>query len=189
MDLQHKISLDPKVRFRSRLIFGILTVLVLASLTSGIYFGVKNNKFYQIFIEPFNEIGEELSKEASPSGLVLPTPTASPSATPTPTKKVTPKVQYPTPVGSNCTRKSIREGEFASNKCYTEADFEDLNYYLNQYNSAVSSVSFYETKVSISCGNNDFFKTCEQDKKDQQANLDNIPRYRSIIQGIIAKGR
>ena len=182
------MKLDSKIQTRSKIIFSVLTLLVFLSLIGTIYAGVKTGKFEQMFISPVRNFFTEAAKEEpTPTSVILPSIT--PTATPSVTQKPTQSVKQTAPAPTNCIRKNIREGEFVSNKCYTETDYEDLNYYLNQYNSAVSSVSFYETKVSISCSNNDFFKTCEQDKKDQQANLDNIPRYRSIIQGIIAKGK
>lgn len=189
-----KLGLGSKTVNRTKIILGSLLLLFMLLTIAGIYQGVVSGDFDKVFIKPFREFRASLKEviTATPA----PIPTLIPvSSTTTSTSKViinqtvpvVPKTQPAPPAA--CYRMNIREGEFASNKCYSQQDYEDLSYYLNKYNSAVGSVSFYETKVRISCGNNDFFKTCEQDKKDQQANLDNIPRYRSIIQGIIAKGR
>ncbi len=189
---KYRIGLDSKVLHRARIIFSALLVILLISTLAGIHQGVQSGDFDRIFIAPFRQFSADLQKAMEPTPTPTPLILPSPSFTPKPTVKATsaPVVKQSKPVVvSNCIQKNIREGEFASNKCYSQADYEDLNYYLNQYNSAVSSVSFYETKVRITCGNNDFHKTCEQDKKDQQANSDNIPRYRSIIQGIIARGK
>lgn len=191
----YKVSLNSKVLSRARKIFSILLGLFLVFVLAGIHQGVQSGDFDKVFVAPFRQFSQDLKKATEPSPTPSFTPLPSPSSTPTPppaggpTQKPNPKpVIQPKPV-TNCIQRNIREGEFASNKCYSQQDYEDLNYYLNQYSSATGSVSFYETKVRITCGNNDFHKTCEQDKKDQQANLDNISRYRSIIQGIIARGK
>lgn len=194
---RYKIGLGPKFLARARLVLGLLLSITVILTTAGIYQGIQSGEFEKVFVKPFKQFAADLQKamEATPapSPLATPTATSSSNSSSTSTTKViinqiVPQAPKSQPAAPNCIRKNIREGEFASNNCYTEQDYEDLSYYLNQYNSAVSSMSFYETKVRISCGNNDFFKTCEQDKKEQQANLDNIPRYRPIIQGIIAKG-
>lgn len=180
----YKIGLGSQVLSRAKIILGSLLLIFLIITIAAIHQGVASGDFNKIFLSLLTE------PSLPPSPTLM--PSATPSATLAPIKKPAPVVQPAQPaqpVYSNCIRKNIREGEFASNKCYLPQDYEDLDYYLNQYNSAVSSVSFYQTKVNISCGNNDFFKTCDQDKKEQQANSDNIPRYRSIIQGIIAKGK
>lgn len=206
----YRVGLGEEMLVRSRVIFLALMAILILSSGTAIYAGVKNGSIQRNVIEPskqiFAAIGESF-KESTPSAqpnygtiininnttgtntVIKSSPTPKPTQTPTQKPNTATTIQQPQPVISNCIRKNIREGEFASNKCYSQQDYEDLNYYLNQYNSAVSSVSFYQTKVNISCSNNDFFKTCEQDKKEQQANLDNIPRYKSIIQGIIARGK
>ncbi len=197
----YKIGLGPKVLARARLILGSLLTLVVIFTVAGIYYEVQSGEFDKILVKPVKQFVSDWKKFAQqtplpiPEPLVIPTPPATKStSTSTSTSEViinqtAPVTKQVRPVVVNCISKNIREGEFASNKCYSQQDYEDLNYYLDKYSSALGIVSFYETKVRISCGNNDFFKTCEQDKKDQQANLDNIPRYKSIIQGIIAKGK
>lgn len=187
----YKIGLEPKILSRAKLILGSLLLTLTIVTIAGVHQGITTGDFDRILLKPFREFAADFEKatQPSPTTTFSPMPSTSPTPTPVPIKKSAPAVQQTQPVYINCIRRNIREGEFASNKCYAQQDYEDLNYYLNQYNSAVGSVSFYETKVRISCGNNDFHKTCEQDKKDQQANLDNIPRYRSIIQGIIARGK
>lgn len=187
----YKIGLGPKILSRARFILGSLLLTLTIITIAGVHQGVTSGDFDRVLLKPFREFAADFERATQPTPTPIPTPKPSttPSPTPAPVKKSAPAVQQTQPVTPNCIRKNIREGEFASNKCYSQQDYEDLSYYLNQYNSAVQSVSFYETKVNISCGNNDFFKTCEQDKKEQQANLDNIPRYRSIIQGIIARGK
>ncbi|MBI2330415.1 hypothetical protein HYU94_03415 [Candidatus Daviesbacteria bacterium] len=188
----HKIGLGSKILARARLVFGILLSFAVILTIAGVYQGIKSGEFNKVFIKPFKQFAADFKKavEETPT----PSPAPSSNSTSTSTTKViinqtVPQAPQRQPVVSNCIIKNIREGEFTSNKCYSQQDYEDLSYYLNQYNSAVGSVSFYETKVRINCSNNDFFKTCEQDKKEQQTNLDSIPRYKSIIQGIIAKGQ
>lgn len=196
----YKFGLGPKIPYRARLILGSLLLVCVLFVVVGIYQGVASGAFEKVLIKPFRDFGADFNKAMTATPVPLPTltPVVSPTtstSTSTSTSKViinqtapiAPKVQAP--VISDCSRYNIREGEFASNKCYSSQDYEDLSYYLNKYNSAVSRVSFYETEVRISCGNDDFFKTCEQDKKDQQANLDNIPQYKATIQEIIARGK
>ncbi|MBI2337851.1 hypothetical protein HYU95_01595 [Candidatus Daviesbacteria bacterium] len=203
---RYQIGLGPKILSRARLVFGLLLIVLAIFTVAGIYQGSVSGEFDKVLVQPFRQFSADLGKalETKPIPSLTPILTPSPAntsnstSTSTSTTKVIINQTVPSPqkvqqkqaqpVTPNCIRKNIREGEFASNKCYLQQDYEDLNYYLDKYNSALGSVSFYETKVRISCGNNDFFKTCEQDKKDQQANSDNIPRYKSIIQGIIAKG-
>lgn len=192
-----KLGLGPKTLGRAKIILGSLLLLFMLFAIAGIYQGVVSGDFDRLLLKPFRDFTNDLDKAINATPAPVPTltpmPSTSTTSTSTSTSKViinqTAPVQKSQPAAATCFAKNIREGEFASNKCYSQQDYEDLSYYLNKYNSAVGSVSFYQTKVNISCSNNDFFKTCEQDKKDQQANLDNIPRYRSIIQGIIAKGR
>lgn len=197
----YRTGLGTKVLNKAKFVLGSLLLLFTIFTISAIYQGIVSDDFDKVLVKPFQQLAVDLQKAAestpAPIPSLMPVPTISNStSTSSSTTKViinqavpAPTVKKTQPIATNCIRMNIREGEFASNKCYSQQDYEDLSYYLNQYNSAVSSVSFYETKVRISCGNNDFFKTCEQDKKEQQTNLDNIPRYRSIIQGIVAKGK
>ena len=125
----------------------------------------------------------------------LPTATIAPiqSANPTPTVTANPTPvahsQSVQPAQPACVRMNIREGEFASNKCYSEQDYEDLNYYLNQYTSAKLNVDYYQSSVNISCSNPDFFKNCDEVKQQQSQNNTNIEKYHAIIVGIIARGK
>jgi len=191
----YKIGLAPNILGRAKLILGLLSLAFVILIIAGIHQGVVSGDFQRTVLQPYNQFIADIQATPSPVASLMPLPSSSASATPSPTatavatKKPATVTQTARPVVANCISKNIREGEFASNKCYTTQDYEDLEYYLNKYTSATGSVSFYETKVNITCGNNDFHKTCDQDKKDQQANLDNIPRYRGIIQGIIARGK
>jgi len=97
-------------------------------------------------------------------------------------------------IRSECYRKNIREGEFASNKCYSKKDYEDLEYYLQRFNSAVFDKNSAEGTIKITCNCRvpqecEFFKeSCtETQQKKAQAEAD-INKYRNIIQEIIAKG-
>lgn len=89
-----------------------------------------------------------------------------------------------------CKSFNIREGEFASNKCYLSKDYDDLLYYLNAYNSSASSYNGAIASMRITCDGSDFFKnSCEQDKKTQETAKQNIDKYKATIQGIIARGK
>lgn len=89
-----------------------------------------------------------------------------------------------------CKSFNIREGKFASNKCYTSKDYDDLLYYLNAYDSAANSYNGAASSSQITCDGSDFFKnSCEQDKKTMETAKQNIDKYTATIQGIIARGK
>lgn len=192
----YKIGLGPKIIFKARIIFGSLFLICVALLALGIYQGIQSGDFNKILIQPFKQFlkGSETPAE-TPSPSLLPAVTPTPTATPLPVKKSQPQVQYTQPVVSNCIRKNIREGEFASNKCYSQQDFEDLQYYLQQYDSAVFSRDGAESSMKITCNCRvqqecDFFKdSCEKDKQQKSTAEANISKYKGIILGIIAKGQ
>lgn len=123
-----------------------------------------------------------------------PAPTPTPSATPTSTPKATqapqPQAKTQPAAPTNCTRLNIREGEFASNKCYSAQDYDDLVYYLDRYNSAIFIYNGTISSMNITCSGSEFFKDkCEADKaKKAQAEAD-IAKYKITIQGIIARGK
>lgn len=90
----------------------------------------------------------------------------------------------------NCQNLNIREGEFASNKCYYSKDLEDLKYYISASNNAIFNSNAASNSMSVTCSGSDFFAAqCEQDKKDKEAAEADVNKYRGIIQGLIAKGR
>ncbi len=90
----------------------------------------------------------------------------------------------------SCTQYNIREGEFASNKCYTASDYDDLLYYLNRYNSSVFSYNSAISQMEVTCSGSDFFKNqCEQATKERDQAQSDIDNYKGIIHGIIARGK
>lgn len=91
---------------------------------------------------------------------------------------------------SNCTDFVIREGIFASDKCYSSKDLADLQYYLQRYNSAVFNQNAAASGSKITCNGSEFFKDeCEEDKKQYDQALKDQEQYKGTIQGIIAKGK
>lgn len=195
----YKIGLGPKILSRARLILGSLLLLLTVVTIAGVHQGITSGDFDRVLLKPFREFGSDFERAVNP----IPTPTAtssatlqSPSPSPTiqPVKKYTP-VQQPQPVISNCIKANIREGEFASNKCYSEQDYEDLQYYLGRYQTAKLNLSSAEGSMRITCNCRvqqecDFFKdSCEKDKQQKSQAEADISSYRGIIQGIIAKGR
>ncbi len=89
-----------------------------------------------------------------------------------------------------CTNYNIREGEFASNKCYTEQDYDDLFYYLGRFQSTQSQLRGAEASIEITCNGSDFFKqSCEKAQADKTAAEADLAKYRSTIQAIIARGK
>lgn len=187
----YKIGLGTKFLRRAKLIFGFLLFLFIIFTVAGIYQGVVTGEVGRVFLKPFREFADDLKKAKEP----LPTLTFFPSPAPTvypslPVKKPTPTPQTKTVV-PKCIRKNIREGEFASNKCYSPQDYEDLEYYLGRYNSAVFDRDTEEDFIKVTCpGMSEMFqKSCEEHKKKKAEAEANIEKYRSIIQGIIAKGK
>lgn len=94
------------------------------------------------------------------------------------------------PTTPNCTPYQIREGEFASNKCYAKKDYDDLMYYLQRFNAAAGSYNGAIASMNITCSGSDFFKdSCERDKKTKADAETNIANYKNTIKGIIARGK
>ena len=94
------------------------------------------------------------------------------------------------PAAPSCTKYTIREGEFASDKCYAKKDYDDLVYYIQRFDAAAGTYNGAIASMQITCNGSDFIKNkCEQDKKDKADAEANINNYRGIINGIIAKGK
>jgi hypothetical protein len=111
---------------------------------------------------------------------------APPEKTPT----TTPAKTNTTPAAPSCLRYNIREGEFASNKCYSQSDYNDLTYYAGQYDSAVFTLNGIKNRMSVTCNGSDFFKAqCEQDKKDQVTWEEKVRAYKTALQAVIARGK
>lgn len=188
----YKIGVGPKILGRASFILGLLLFLLILFTIAGIHQGVASGDFDRVFLKPFREFAVNLEKAAQP----LPTPTFSPlptfSLSPTPTAKPVP-IQYTQPAVSNCIRANIREGEFASNKCYSQQDYEDLQYYLGRYQSAKLDLSSAEGFMRIDCEAAKTFEVkksdCEKDQQDKATAEAGVNKYRGIIQGIIAKGK
>lgn len=89
----------------------------------------------------------------------------------------------------SCTRYNIREGEFASNKCYSGKDYQDLVYYIDRFNSAVFSLNGANGQMSVTCNGSDFFKAqCDKNKQEKSQAESDMAKYRAIINGIIGRG-
>ncbi len=187
---RYQVGLGAKILSRARLVLGLLLSLLTVFVVAGIHQGIVSGDLNKVFIKPFKEFATDLEKATTPTPTPTPKPSATPSQTPAPVKKFAPAVQQAQPVVSNCIRKNIREGEFASNKCYSANDYDDLEYYLQRFNSAVFSLDGAEASMRITCSGSDFFKdSCERDKKEKSQAESDISKYRGIIQGVIAKGR
>ena len=193
----YKISLEPKTLKRASFILGFLLLLLITLVIATVHQAVASGDFDKIFLKPFRQFAADFEAvvNPTPTPALPPLPTSTPSPTPLPIKKSVPVFRQTQPIYSNCIRKNIREGEFASNKCYSQQDYEDLEYYLGRYSSAQFDLSGAEGSMRISCNCRvqqecDFFKdSCERDKQEKSQAEADINKYRGIIQGIIAKGK
>ncbi len=168
----------------------IFICLIIVLITSA-FFLLKsvNAKF-------FSQIKLNLPVKPTPTEIAN-TPTIS-AATPTLRPTATPTVrQNPTPTTkttSTCHRLKIKESEFASNKCYTQADYNTLVSVLSKYSSAKSQLRFIETSISITCNcqnerSCEFFKDeCDQNKSDKIKTETDLNLYRTQIQLLLARG-
>lgn len=196
---RYSVGLGTKVLSRARKILGVLLLLSVVLVIAGVHQGVVSGDFDKVFIQPFRQFAADLNKASQPIPTLPPLVTPSPIPTSLPVRQTAPApkpaIKQAQPVVTNCTRKNIREGEFASNKCYSQQDFDDLNYYLNRYNSAVFDRDGAESSMRITCNCRvqqecDFFKdSCERDKQKKSQAESDINKYRGIVQGIIAKGQ
>lgn len=197
--LNYQIRLAPNILSRAKIILGSLLILTVILLIAGTYQGVQSGDFDKALVKPFREFGANLDKTINETPVPIPTPnitlapvsTSTTSSTSTSTTKVI--INQTTPVIQNCIKMNIREGEFASNKCYSQTDYEDLQYYLGRYSSAKLDLSAAEGFLKIDCGAAQTFEVkkadCTKDQQDRTAAEAELSKYRGIIQGIIAKGR
>lgn len=95
-----------------------------------------------------------------------------------------------TTTGSDCVQFKIYEGQFASDKCYTNQDATDLKYNLQRYNSAVTEQNIAARGSQITCNGTEFFRVqCEEDKQQYDQALKDQEKYKTIINEIIARGK
>ncbi len=91
---------------------------------------------------------------------------------------------------ASCLRLNIREGEFAGNKCYAKKDYDDLQYYLQRYDSTGFTLNGLASQMDIVCSGSEFFKNdCESAKQQKSQAESDREKYKGIIQGIIARGK
>ena len=95
------------------------------------------------------------------------------------------------PATANCIQYKIREGEFASDKCYSKGDYDDLVYYLQRYSFVVGSYNGEVAQANMTCGGQSemFKQSCEESKVARQKYESEMQSYATTIRGIIAKGR
>ena len=160
-------------------IFFILLIIALFFLL----FSIKTNDF-----PDFLKLLQDSSP--TPTTTILPKSTVIPSS---PTLKIT-ATSTPKPVAI-CYHLTIREGEFTSNKCYSKTNFDNLNYYLQRFDSATFDLQTAQGSISITCNCRnqqecDFFKdNCSQAQSQKSQAEANITKYRSMIKSIISQGK
>lgn len=194
----YKVGLESKTLRRAKIIFGsslpLLTILLLAGINQGITSGELNKVFIKPFKQFATDLQEVIKETPAPTPLSVPTPSPASSTTKVIINQTIPQTPIRQPAISNCIRRNIREGEFSSNKCYSQQDYEDLEYYLDRFRSAASSLAGAEASIRITCEGSDFSKdffkdSCSRDQQTKSQAETDISKYRSIIQGIITKGR
>lgn len=91
----------------------------------------------------------------------------------------------------SCIQYKIREGEFASDKCYSASDLSDLEYNINKLNNAVFEYNGTVNMVNVTCGGftESFKQQCEQGKKDLDMYNKQIEEAKAAIRNSIAKGK
>lgn len=89
-----------------------------------------------------------------------------------------------------CTQFKIYEGDFKSDKCYNSQDLQDLQYYIQRYNSAIFDINAAASGSKITCNGSDFFKdACNEDKKQYEKGKKDKEEYESKVKELIAKGK
>lgn len=119
----------------------------------------------------------------------------------TPTQKLLPpsptKIQLtlvPTKVIQSCYRFLIAESDFASNKCYSLADYQTLTSVWSKYLAAKSQLQFANKSVEITCNcqnerSCEFFKkSCEKDRQAKARAEADLNLYKTQIELLIARG-
>lgn len=154
----------------------IIAILMMIAFTAmGAYLGVKY--FLQLDPPPQNISNSNTNVENMDAVLT-------PLATLTPTR-----IPFtPTP---SCIQYKIREGEFASDKCYSSSDLSDLEYQINKLNTAVFNYNGTVNQVNVTCNGftESFKQECEQGKKDLERYNKDIEDAKNAIRASIAKGR
>lgn len=103
-----------------------------------------------------------------------------------------PVVQAPVaPPVSNCSTYKIYEGKFASEKCYTHQQLQDLQYYMSRYNSSIFDQNSAANTANTTCGgfSDAFKKLCDQAKEDYEDAKDDVEKYEGQIKDIIAEAK
>jgi hypothetical protein len=90
------------------------------------------------------------------------------------------------PQEPSCETFKIYEGEFKSEGCYDSETLQDLQYYVNQYNSQIFTMNAAARSSQITCSGSDFFKDkCEEDKDRYEDAKDKKEEYEDKIRDII----
>jgi len=95
------------------------------------------------------------------------------------------------PAAASCKPVNIREGEFASNKCYAPADYDDLIYYIRAFDRAVFDHNGAVGKANVTCQGftESFAQSCEEAKATIEKAKGDMDNYRNTINSLIAKGK
>lgn len=98
-----------------------------------------------------------------------------------------PKTTYQNPP---CIQYLIKEGSFASNKCYSPEDYEDLVFYLNEYRNAQFDYNAAKARAEVTCEGftDEFKKICEESKDEMDKEDEKMDEYSEKIKYIISKG-
>ncbi|MBP9817270.1 hypothetical protein KBC75_00750 [Candidatus Shapirobacteria bacterium] len=167
-----------------------LIFLIITSISAYLYFSSVrlNQQFIKPLIKYFDNNFSQSEELAKPS--VSKTPSNFPTSIPT--IIITPTIKKSV---ATCYRINIREGEFASNKCYSKTNYDNLSYYLQRFDSANFDLQSAQGTINITCNCRvaqecEFFKNSCAEAQQKKSNAEaNISKYRSTIKTIISTGR
>jgi hypothetical protein len=166
----------------------VVIVFVVATMAMIGYFVYVNRGLFSLKATNDQQQVEQLQKQVSDLKQQINTQAKVPSPTVTPTP--TPTLKPTTAQAPACKELNMREGKFKSDKCYTTKDYNDLVYYVDQYNSAVFDYNAAQNEISVTCNGSSFFKNdCSSAKSAKDKASSNMSKYTGIINGIIARGK
>lgn len=93
--------------------------------------------------------------------------------------------------GSGCKQLTISQGEFASNKCYSTSDYNELSNYIRQFDTNAFNYNGAVAQANVTCNGftESFKQQCEQSKADMKKYEEAMNGFRVAINAVIARGK